>query len=113
GEELNIFTGAVLENEGESAGGTHAGNGRWREVKGNSLGNLAQLTVQTRFDDLELLFAALSVVPWLQRDPEEGVVAGTRKTQQAEANDAGGVFHSRSLGQDALNLACHFFSALG
>src|SRR5262249_27432527 len=104
GQKLDVLTGAVFQNEGESSRRADTGNGRWREAECNSFGNLAELLIQTRLDLLKLFRPAPSLIPWLQSDKEEGVIGRARGAERPEPNDAGGGRNSRRVGQDPCDL---------
>ncbi len=55
GKERNIAAGTVFEDEGESAGGADARNGRRGKAEGDSRRQFAQLLVEMRLDGLKLL----------------------------------------------------------
>src|ERR1700721_4127233 len=57
-----------------------------------------------RLDGLELLCSGSALIPRLERDHEESVVAGANKTQQTETDDAGRIFHSRRAGENVFDL---------
>src|SRR5208282_6825823 len=76
GQELNIASGAVLEDKGETSGGAHAGNGRGRKAEGDGSRQAAQFPVEVGLDGLKLLVSGLALVPGFEGDKEECVVAG-------------------------------------
>ena len=104
GEEWNVGAGTVFKDEGEAAGSADAGNGRRGESESNSLGQFAQLAVEVRLDRLKLFSRLSALIPGLQGDGKERVVAGADKTQQTEADDAGGVSNAGSIGNDFFNV---------
>src|SRR5580704_1572660 len=57
-----------------------------------------------RLDGLKLLGSGRAFVPRLESDYKESVVAGTHETEQAETDDAGGVFHARCVRQNVFDL---------
>src|SRR3984957_12970026 len=57
-----------------------------------------------RLDGLKLFSSGRAFVPRLQCDYEESVVAGANETEQAEADDAGRIFHPRSACQNVFDL---------
>src|SRR5580658_957772 len=57
-----------------------------------------------RLDGLELLSPGRALIPRLERDYEESVVAGANKTQQAETDDAGRIFHTGRAGENVFDL---------
>src|SRR5713226_8886852 len=77
----------------------------WPEVKtkGDALWNLGKFPVDSLLDLLKLHFPRLALVPGLQGDEKESVVAGADETKQAEADNAGGLLHSWRFGQRILD----------
>src|ERR1700722_15621823 len=59
-----------------------------------------------RLDGLKLLGSGLAFIPWLESDYEESVVTGTNKTEQAEADDACRILHTRCVRQNVFDLCC-------
>src|SRR5579863_9043718 len=57
-----------------------------------------------RLDRLKLLVSGRALVPRLESDDKESVVAGANKTEQTEADDAGLVFHPRCVRQNVFYL---------
>src|SRR5580692_2728488 len=57
-----------------------------------------------RLDGLKLLGSGCAFIPWLESDYKKCVVAGTNKTEQAETDDAGRVFHTRRVRQNIFDL---------
>src|ERR1700728_3747397 len=57
-----------------------------------------------RLDGLKLLGSGRALIPRLERDDKESVVAGANKTEQAEADDAGRVFYTRRIRQNVFDL---------
>jgi hypothetical protein len=57
-----------------------------------------------RLDGLKLLGSGCAFIPRLESDYKESVVAGTNKTEQAETDDAGRVFHTRCARQNVFDL---------
>src|SRR4029077_6785020 len=112
GEELNIAPGAVLEVKSETSGSAHAGNSRGRKAERKGGWQPAQGPVDASLDGLILLGTRLALVPGLEGDKEEGVVAGAYVAEQAEADDAGRVSDARHIGEDLLNLTRHGAGAL-
>src|ERR1700679_1782459 len=103
-EKLNGAAGAVFEYECESACGANARDSRRRKTECNSRRQFRKLLIQMRLDGLELFGPGCPFVPRLESDDEESVVAGPNKTEQAETNDAGRVFHTRSVCQNVFDL---------
>src|SRR5208282_1242745 len=112
GEKFDVVAGAVFEDEGEAAGSADAGNGGRGERESDAFGNFAEFAVNVLFDLLELFIAGFAVVPGLEGDEEKAVVASTDKTEQAEADDAGGVLDARSVSEDVFDFARDFVGAL-
>src|SRR5579862_3452484 len=65
-----------------------------------------------RLDRLYLLRSLLAAAPFVERDPAKAVVAGAHKTEKAESENRGAVFHTRGLRQDVLHLVHHLIGAL-
>src|SRR5277367_3781740 len=57
-----------------------------------------------RLDGLKLLGSGRAFIPRLESHYKESVVAGTNKTEQAETDDAGRVFHTRRTRQNVFDL---------
>src|SRR5580658_4749339 len=103
-EKSNAAAGAVFEDECESTGGANTGD-RWRrKTESNSCRQFCQLLIQMRLDRLKLFGSGGAFIPRLESDDEESVVAGTNKTEQAETDDAGRVFHPRCVRQNVFDL---------
>src|SRR5205085_1136813 len=112
GKKLHVIAGPVLKRKRKSTGCSDPGNGRRREGKGDTFRNLRKPLVDPLLNLLKLLVARLAVVPRLQRDEEEAVIAGAHKAQQAKSDNAGRVLHSRSAGQGVFDLSRDRISAL-
>src|SRR5262249_36758878 len=76
-EKGHVASRAVLQDERESAGRSHTGNGRRRKRKRYALTETGEFLVHALPDELVLLFALLPVLPFLQRHEEECAVART------------------------------------
>ena len=111
-QELNVPPGTVFEHELKSAGSADSRDRRRREAESGSFRKLAELLVQARLDFLILFRSGLAVAPGLQRDEKEGVVTGPDKAEQAEADNARGVFDAGRVGEDLLNLSRRCAGAL-
>ena len=86
-------------------GSSDSGNRRRRKRERNALPEAGEFLVHALADELILLFPLLPFLPFLQRHEEECVVARPRKTEQAEADDAGRRFDAGRLRQQFLDLA--------
>ncbi len=80
--------------------------------EGDAFGNFAEIAIDVLLDLLELFIAGFALVPRLQSDEEEGVVAGADEAEQAETDDAGGVLDARGVGENVFDFARDFIGAL-
>ena len=94
GEEGDVFTGAILEDESDAPRGADAGNRRWRKGERDAFADLGQLAVQVRLDGLVLLLGRLAFLPCLERDEEERAVSIGHAAEQAEAGHGGAAFYA-------------------
>src|SRR4029453_14924217 len=106
GEKRHITSRAVLEYEREPAGCSHTGNGRRRKRERDALPETGEFLVHALADELILLFFLLPFLPFFQRHEKECAVGRSGKTEQAEADDAGGRFDARRLCQQLFYFVC-------
>src|SRR5262249_7526146 len=89
----------------ESSRGSHSGDRGRGEGECHALRKTRELPVQALANELILFLPLLAVLPLLQRDEEEGVVARPRQAEEAEPDDAGRRLHPGSLCQQLFDLA--------
>ena len=105
GQELDILSGTIFQDELKSAGSAHSRYCRRRETEDGSLRKPAEFLVEVRLDLLKLFRAGSAVAPGLQSDEIEGVVTGPDKAEQAETGNARGVLDAGRSCEDLLNLS--------
>src|SRR5262249_22777404 len=105
GQELDVLSGPVFEQECESAGRADSGDRGWREAECDPFRQRAELAVQSRLDGLPPFLALGAIQPLYQSDPAKTAITGARETEQTETR-------YRGVGLDAGGLGEHAFDAV-
>jgi len=78
GEERGVLPGAVLEHEGDAAGGAHPGDGRRREREHVGAGQPGEPPAQVGQEEAEVEALRDALVPGVEGDEVEGAVGRRR-----------------------------------
>ena len=101
-----------MQQKGNSAGRTYAGDSGWRKRKSNPVGKAAQLLVYPQLDCLVLFLWLLSLLPRLQGDEEEGAISILNDAKKAEPDDSRSVFDARYLAENIFDFTRRLIRAI-